>query len=190
MAIENVPIEDGWNYFIALEQDLETLSRYIEFAEKNFATYSIELAHLLFAAASEVDVIARDFYARFAPNAARANINDFFSVFATQLPQLRDAMVFVPRHGLRLKPWISWERDTPPEWWTGYNKVKHQRKAEFQLATLKNALNAMAALQSLLVISSACLQRQTVLFVMQELDPQPRLLYPENTIYRTRLLRR
>ena len=45
-----------WNYYIALEQDLSKVSRFIEFSEDNFETYSIELAHLLLAASSEVDV--------------------------------------------------------------------------------------------------------------------------------------
>lgn len=45
-----------WNYFIALERDPELASRYVEFCPQNFEVYSIEFAHLLFAAASEVDV--------------------------------------------------------------------------------------------------------------------------------------
>jgi uncharacterized protein YozE (UPF0346 family) len=32
-----------WNYFPAVEEDLHQLSRYIEFAEDNFGTFSIEL---------------------------------------------------------------------------------------------------------------------------------------------------
>jgi hypothetical protein len=48
-----------WNYFLALEQDLEAASRYIEFCDANLKVFSIELAHLLLAAASEVDVLAK-----------------------------------------------------------------------------------------------------------------------------------
>lgn len=48
-----------WNYYIALEQDLSKVSRFIEFSEDNFETYSIELAHLLLAASSEVDVVLK-----------------------------------------------------------------------------------------------------------------------------------
>ena len=48
-----------WNYYIALEQDLSKVSRFIEFSEANFETYSIELAHLLLAASSEVDVVLK-----------------------------------------------------------------------------------------------------------------------------------
>jgi hypothetical protein len=38
-------IRPHWNYFLALEKDLETVSRYIEFSRDNLNTYSIELAH-------------------------------------------------------------------------------------------------------------------------------------------------
>ena len=54
MGIQSGRVFLHWNYYIALEQDLAKLSRYIEFAEGNFSTYSIELAHLLLAASSEV----------------------------------------------------------------------------------------------------------------------------------------
>ena len=46
-----------WNYFLAIEKDLEHLSRYIEFSDANLGTYSIELTHLLLSASSEVDVV-------------------------------------------------------------------------------------------------------------------------------------
>ena len=36
-----------WNYFLVLERDLETASRYLEFTPDNYKTYSIELARRL-----------------------------------------------------------------------------------------------------------------------------------------------
>ena len=33
-----------------------------------------------------------------------------------------------------------------PDWWNGYNKVKHNMDTEFNKANLKNVLNALAAL--------------------------------------------
>ena len=35
-----------WNYYLALESDLEKVARYIEFTQDNFGAYSIELAHI------------------------------------------------------------------------------------------------------------------------------------------------
>jgi hypothetical protein len=31
-----------WNYYLALERDMEQLSRYVEFCEPNLSVYSIE----------------------------------------------------------------------------------------------------------------------------------------------------
>lgn len=66
-----------WNYFVALERDLESVSRYIEFNSDNLNVYSIELAHLLFAASSEVDVLAKLLCKRFAPKAKCRNIDEY-----------------------------------------------------------------------------------------------------------------
>jgi hypothetical protein len=135
-----------WNYFLALERDLEIVSRYIEFSERNFDVYSIELAHLLFAAASEVDVIAKLLCDRFSPATRRENINDYRPILLATLNNLPNTEVFVPRFGLTLKPWENWAGPTNPDWWGSYNRVKHERDAHFGEATLKNALNALGAL--------------------------------------------
>ncbi len=36
-----------WNYFLAVEEDLNGVSRYIEFDNNNYKTYSLELARIL-----------------------------------------------------------------------------------------------------------------------------------------------
>jgi len=36
-----------WNYYLAIENDFEKISRYIEFTEANNATFSIELARII-----------------------------------------------------------------------------------------------------------------------------------------------
>lgn len=137
-----------WNYFIALERDLEVTTRYVEFCEANFDVYSIEFAHLLFAAASEVDVIAKLLCQRLRPDAPRGNMNDYRAILSVELADIITTQIFVPRYGLALTPWDNW-RDASnqnPLWWRSYNKVKHERDAHFNQATLKNALNALAGL--------------------------------------------
>src|SRR5687768_10449624 len=106
-----------WNYFIALERDLEVVSRYVEFTKRNFCTYSIELAHLLFAAASEVDVVAKLVCLRISPQSARNNIDDYRAVLTRVFPDLPSKEVFVPRYGLRFTPWDNWAGPNNPFWW-------------------------------------------------------------------------
>lgn len=140
-----------WNYFVALERDMDLLSRYVEFCEENFSVFSVELAHLLFAAASEVDVVCKLICEQVSPGARRENINDYKAVLLQALPDLPYTEVFVPRYGLSYRPWSNWEGDRNPDWWSSYNKVKHERDVYFNQATLKNALTALGALLVLTV---------------------------------------
>ena len=135
-----------WNYFVALERDLEIVSRYIEFSEPNFQVFSIELAHLLFAAASEADVVAKLLCEHVSPAAPRGNINEYKEILLPEIPDLPATSVFVPRYGLTFEPWSNWVGPSNPDWWRSYNNVKHERAAYFHEATLKNALNALGGL--------------------------------------------
>jgi hypothetical protein len=146
LAIQASAAKLHWNYFLALERDMETVARYIEFAEPNFQVYSIELAHLLFGAASEVDVIAKLLCERVEPHAPRANIDEYRRVLVRGMPNLPTSQVFVPRYALTLQPWDEWNRGSNPLWWRSYNNVKHERDRYFAEATLKHALNGLAAL--------------------------------------------
>src|SRR5438270_13697904 len=97
-----------WNYFIALERDMESVSRYIEFTRPNFRVYSIELAHLLFAAASEVDVIAKLVCRQVSPQSNPRSIREYRPLLLAAFPELPRMKVFAPRYGLNLTPWKNW----------------------------------------------------------------------------------
>jgi hypothetical protein len=135
-----------WNYYLALDSDLMHVSRFVEFSEHNFTTYSIELAHILLAASSEVDVMAKAVCAILEPGATAENINHYKSIIIRGIPELPPQTVHVPRFGLMLNPWSNWKGDRNPDWWRSYNDVKHHRDQHFQDASLKNSLNSLGAL--------------------------------------------
>ena len=182
MGIKTSTTKLHWNYFIALEQDMEAVTRFIEFDEKNFGVYSIELAHLLFAAASEVDVVAKLVCGYLDPTVKVEKINQYKAVLMPGIPTLPTTKVYVPRYGLTLEPWSNWGGKTNPDWWTSYNKVKHERSAHFNQATLKNALNALAGLMVLTheyyarQLSQVPMQTLYVKDVTGELQPESTLL--------------
>jgi len=194
MGIEAKPAKLHWNYFIALERDMESTSRYVEFCEANFSVYSIELAHLLFAAASEVDVVAKLLCGQINPAASPGNINEYKAVLLPALPDLPQADVFVPRYGLSFKPWSNWAGEQNPLWWRSYNNVKHERDAHFGEATLKNSLNALGALLILIYhYYSRKLARAPVLALspkdtMRELEPESTLLRLHEDYYYSHLI--
>lgn len=105
-----------WNYFLALEEDLEKTSRYVEFSQNNFNVYSIEFAHLLFAAASEVDVLAKLLCKTLAPANKRKNIDDYKATLVPKLRDLTTTTVSISRYGIQLTPWDSWKSKSHPVW--------------------------------------------------------------------------
>jgi hypothetical protein len=141
-----------WNYFVALTQDLERISRYIEFHEENYSTYSVELAHLLLSASSEIDVVSKLLCDFIDPATTAENINHYRDIITGGWPAMVDEKVYIPRYNLVLDPWENWRTGTTnPDWWQSYNKVKHERNAHFSKANLKNTLNSMAALLVVIV---------------------------------------
>ena len=135
-----------WSYFLALEEDIEKLSRYIEFTTDNFDAYSIEMAHIFLAASSEVDVVAKQLCNIVAPNGMESNIAQYRNTLRIKIPELENSEVTLPRYGLTLTPWSNWHEDETPDWWQSHNNVKHQRGQYFSDANLKNVLNSMAGL--------------------------------------------
>ena len=142
--IKRRPSNIHWNYFLAIESDLIKTARYIEFCEDNLGVYSIELAHILISASSEVDVLLREI-CRLKKIKAN-NINDYRIAFQENLPEFINEPIFITRYGLEFTPWENWNGDDCPEWWRSHNKVKHERNQYFEQANLQNTLNAVGAL--------------------------------------------
>lgn len=135
-----------WNYFLALEEDLDRLSRYVDLAGGNDATYSIEIARLFLGASSEVDVVLKQLCRKHNRESRAESINAYFGEVSKACPNFIGFEVQIPRYGLTLHPWIEWAERVPPIWWQDHNKVKHHRDEFFPKANLKNCVNSVAAL--------------------------------------------
>lgn len=135
-----------WNYFLALENDLEVVSRYIEFIDHNFETYSIELASLLLSSSSEIDVIMKELCGILATEDKAKNIKHYRNIIKKHKSDFVEESVFIPRYGITLNPWINWKGKNHPDWWRSYNNVKHKRNLYFNEANLQNVLNSLGAL--------------------------------------------
>ncbi len=77
-----------WTYFLAMERDLEVLSRYVEFATANMTTFSLEMARILLAAGSEADVLLKAVCEREDPSAQARTIGAYFNVISSKLPNV------------------------------------------------------------------------------------------------------
>ncbi|WP_269791669.1 hypothetical protein [Stenotrophomonas sp. Iso1] len=162
-----------WTYFLCLEDDISTLSRWVEFSEPNYGCYSVEIARLLMAAAAEVDVVAKLVCKSINAGSKASSIGSYQAELMAAYPTLPMALTTIPRFGIELRPWTSWATPaSPPVWWTATNKVKHHRSEHFDRATLISVLEAMGALLILL----------TLLYKdrMNQLEPLSRLFVPKS----------
>lgn len=170
MGILETPTSKHWNYFLALEDDVERLARYVELTQANFETHSIEIMRILFGACSEIDVVAKLLCKKIESSSRASKINLYRNEITAAYPQLANARVNLPQFGLDLTPWLNWkDARKSPYWWKAYNDVKHERNEYFRDANLQNCLNAVGALFVLLLF-----------FYLEEADrgdlrPSPRL---------------
>jgi len=135
-----------WKYFLALERDLEILSRYIEFDRDNWSTHSIELSKLLLSVGSETDVVLKALCKLIAPKSPAKTIDQYRNIVLGPYPQLPQLRVRVLGTNIELEPWRAWCSGDNPTWWHDYNNVKHNRTSKFKSANLENVLNGFAGL--------------------------------------------
>jgi hypothetical protein len=173
MAIILTKTDAHWNYFLSVEADLERLSRFVEFDERNYECFSVEIARILIAAAAEADVVCKQICRNLNPASSANNINNYRDEIVQAYPVVPCFEVLSPRYGLRLKPWDNWsDSHGVPVWWTAYNKIKHHRDTEYHRASLKNVLNAVAGL------FVVCLYLYKDKAEHGELIPSPSILRP------------
>jgi hypothetical protein len=147
MVMRVSSVEPHWNYFLAIERDLAVLSRFVEFDERNFRCFSVEIARILLAAGAETDVVCKQVCKKSEGGVNADGINQYREVFRGKHPAIARFEVNVPRFGLTFQPWEHFRRQQGvPSWWTAYNKIKHKRNDFYHQASLRNALYAVGGL--------------------------------------------
>jgi len=176
-------LQAHWEYFIALDEDLWTLRRYIAFEGANLGTYSIECHRIIQMAALETEAVLyqicrlrsrNDDDCQKSPGRTRP--------FMELLEHLKGVL---EEHGLELgkirvqyigslviQPFPSDPSALP--WWDAYTALKHRRHEALQKATLQHALQAVGALVTA-ITALAWLNRQGDRAV--NLHPSPRATY-------------
>lgn len=170
MGIVQTAYNHHWEYFLALEDDLARIGRFVQFSTDNYGTYSIELARLLLASCAEVDAVLRELCSKIAPGQTYDKMPSRFSPISNKLKMFIKFEARIPRFGLTLHPFEDWTANNSPAWWTAYNKIKHRGEDGFESATLKHTLNSITAL----FIATIYLNRNDENSCF--LEPRPQLL--------------
>jgi hypothetical protein len=117
MGIQATQIEPHWNYLLALERDVERLSRFVEFDARNFDCFSIEIARVLLAAGAEVDVVCKQICRGLVGKSAADNINKYRHEITAAYPKFCKRQVLFSRFGLTLTPWDEWKSAKGVPYW-------------------------------------------------------------------------
>jgi hypothetical protein len=128
---------------------LEAIFEVVEPASANLTTYGHRLRHQLLVACTEVEagwagVLRANGY----PGAGQLSTIDYVKL-ADPL-HLRDYCVSLRQYEQypTLEPFAGWDAAAPTKslrWYDAYNRTKHDREANFHLATLDNVIQATAA---------------------------------------------
>jgi hypothetical protein len=143
-----------WSFFETIDEDLLAFSRQVEFAEDNFATYSVYLTRLYLTICSEVDVAAKVLCKGIDACSEPRDINQYKEIIVPKYPNFSQLKISIRPMSHEILPWKEWQnladQDNPP-WWRDHNKVKHARDQNFRSANLGNVLQSAAGLLVLLV---------------------------------------
>lgn len=174
MGINQVEVDTHWSYFLSIEEDFLRVSRYVHFNATNNKTYSIEFARIILAAGSEVDVVAKALTNAITGKDTE-NIKEHMNALLPVFPDIPKHTVLMDRFGMDVVPWENWNQGKSPDWWKGYNAVKHNRGRFFQEANLENAFRVVAGLFILLI---HYLRQMGV----KQIHPTPRILSTDENL--------
>lgn len=139
-----------FNYFIALEAELEDSFNYIEPDTNNFCCYGAKYASLLNTVCIEFEATAKALINSVAPGTSTGNIGEIKEQLLKLFPNIESNEVKVLRINKDIFPFKDWST-SKLDWWDEYTDLKHNRIMHYDKANLKNILNAMSALLVLIV---------------------------------------
>lgn len=153
-------LENMWNYFLSLEQDLSNTSRYVE-PQGQENVYSFEFAKIIILACTEVESAFKQLCKLIDGNDHdRGRMDtDYNPIILGVYPKIVDSEVYISRLGRTEKPFENWNSSSL-SWWRAYNKIKHNRDSYFQKATYENAVLALSALYILILYLSEIIEKE------------------------------
>lgn len=152
------------------------ISRFIEFAQDNYDSYSLENARLILLACSEVDKLCHKLCSNYSKRKRRIDITFYRETLNKHIPHIASMGVEVPRYGIEIIPFENWQKNKSSDFWIAYNRIKHDITKHKEAAKLIHPINSIAAL----FILNLYYYRQEA--EAGELGPPSALFYTEDSI--------
>ena len=144
-----------WKQYLLLEKDFLETDEFVTIDKSNFKTFSSRYTYLFLNICSEIDSIAEEYCKVVKAPSKVKNILQKMTVIVNDDPKIKDQRVSTkyPYEIINFVPFAGFDSESAAGWWQDYNLVKHFRAdvpekgiPNYQLAHLKNVMNALAAL--------------------------------------------
>lgn len=156
------------NWYVDAEDMLQDVLRYVPYCLEHKSVWSPKLVTILYEVCSQLDSLW--FYeakkSQFVKE-KRLTIENYFEYNGEKIAPLW--VVFWGQEPEKIQPFKSWDKlpvtsykkekwkkSLTPEWWEAYQKIKHNRLANENMATLEYAVNAVAGLFLAIIRSEDC----------------------------------
>lgn len=160
-------VKKYWDFYLALEDDFYSTSRYVDFSEKNNKTFSNEYLRLYLSICSEIDVFGKKIAKEINPNFSKNEAGQeekYLTIFdwwkEIQNIEIDGKKICEQEVNFKgigpITPWKDLKIDnnklTAPCWWNNYNAIKHNRtgiengEMNYEKANFGNLCMAIAGL--------------------------------------------
>lgn len=150
-----------WANYLQIEKELIDTFKYVELSIDNYNTYSSKFLKIFLQVGSEIDICFKEYIKLISTNSNCININDYKCELLSNDIDFFNEEVIVNIIGIFIKPWSDLQNNSCLDWWTAYNKVKHQRtdqvtingisQVSYKFANLKNVIFSLSGLYILLM---------------------------------------
>ena len=86
-----------WEYFLAIESDLENCSRFVEFCPDNYNAYSLEFARIIMASGSELDTVIKLLCKSIDPRRKPNKILKYYPILNSKYPNFTLFEIYIPK---------------------------------------------------------------------------------------------
>lgn len=173
-----------WTYYIELENELLSISKYIPIDKLNKNTFSYKYMKLIFSICSELDTVFKEFMEFKGVSKDQPTMKDYKLFMRENFPDFSSEIILCNRLN-ELKPFESWDlNNSSPLWWKDYNDIKHFRtKKENNLENYKKStqINTLYALSALYQVETYLYQELVDIY---EPDSFLKIPLPQSKIFR------
>jgi hypothetical protein len=137
----------NWDFFSALEQELEASQAVIDIHQDNYHLTSEHYSSIIVKSCAEIERIYGLVCGKTLE--VKSDIKDCIHAITDHCHDFFNTEIHMPMNNQIIKPWSSCAQGNDPEFWKAYHVIQHATTSA--KTTLEHAIHSLAALFALLL---------------------------------------